>query len=506
MSQKGIVYLVGAGPGDPGLLTLRGQQCLQRADIVYYDGLANPLLLKYTQGICERTSRRMVDDGKIVPQEEINSRLIESARAGKIVVRLKGGDPFVFGRGSEEAAALREAGIEYEIVPGVTAAVAAAEYAGISVTHRDYASAVAFITGHENLSKPELSMDYANLARFSGTLVFYMGLHKITQITTSLIDHGLSPETPACVISHGTLCSQQTVSDTVANLASRVRDSQLTAPSLIMIGKCVDLRERLKWFEDRPLFGQTIAITRPLEQSYETADLASQHGAIPVLLPTIDIRPPEAWNDVDTAIEQIEQQDWLIFTSQNGVSHFLDRIFELGYDLRRLGHVKIAVIGSATAEALREYHLTADLIPETYRAEELAAELIPLIQGKNVLWCGADRGREVLQDELSPLTANFHKLVVYRNVDVLDWPEETISQLNSGDIDWLPLSSPSIARGVARLLPESAKSLLGKKSKIVAISPVTAKAAEEVGLPVHLVATTHTWQGMFEAIVNDQAR
>ena len=203
-----------------------------------------------------------------------------------------------------------------------------------------------------------------------------MGLHKITQITTSLIDHGLSPETPACVISHGTLCSQQTVSDTVANLASRVRDSQLTAPSLIMIGKCVDLRERLKWFEDRPLFGQTIAITRPLEQSYETADLASQHGAIPVLLPTIDIRPPEAWNDVDTAIEQIEQQDWLIFTSQNGVSHFLDRIFELGYDLRRLGHVKIAVIGSATAEALREYHLTADLIPETYRAEELAAELI----------------------------------------------------------------------------------------------------------------------------------
>ncbi|MDG2387873.1 MAG: uroporphyrinogen-III C-methyltransferase [Planctomycetaceae bacterium] len=506
MSHLGKVYLVGAGPGDPGLLSLRGQQCLQRADIVYYDGLANPLLLKHTTGRCERTSRQMSDEGKQVPQDEINLRLIQSAREGKTVVRLKGGDPFVFGRGSEEATALREAGIEYEIVPGITAAVAAAEYAGISVTHRNYASAVAFITGHEDPTKPDSFLDYENLAQFSGTLVFYMGLRRISQITTSLINHGLSPETPACIISHGTLGSQRTVSGTVETLAAQAKDQKISAPSLIMIGHCVTLRDELKWFENRPLFGQSIAITRPLDQAYETADLAIEYGATPVLLPTIEIQPPDFWVEVDEAIEQIEHQDWLIFTSRNGVTHFLNRFFELGYDLRRLGHVKFAVIGTATAEALRQFHLNADLMPETYRAEELAAALSDSIQGQNVLWCGADRGREVLQNELAPLSAEFRKLTVYRNVDVLDWSQEAIAQLTSGAIDWLPLSSPSIARGAARLLPDSAKPLLGNKTKIVAISPVTAQAAEEAGLPVNLVADTHTWPGIFDAIVNDGSR
>jgi uroporphyrinogen III methyltransferase/synthase len=505
MTHLGKVYLVGAGPGDPGLLSLRGQQCLQRADIVYYDGLANPLLLKHTSGRCERTSRQISDEGKQVPQGEINLLLIQSAREGKTVVRLKGGDPFVFGRGSEEAAALREASIEYEIVPGITAAVAAAEYAGISVTHRNYASAVAFVTGHEDPTKLESSLDYENLARFSGTLVFYMGLRRISQITASLIDHGLSPETPSCIISHGTLGSQRIVSGTVETLASQAKKEGISAPSLIMIGHCVELRDELKWFEDRPLFGQSIAITRPLEQAYETADLAIEYGATPILLPTIEIQPPESWDEIDEAIDQIAHQDWLIFTSRNGVIYFLNRFFELGYDLRQLGHVKLAVIGSATAEALNQFHLNADLMPETYHAEGLAAALIDSIQGQNILWCGADRGREVLQNELAPHAAQFRKLTVYRNADVLDWSQEAIAQLTSGAIDWLPLSSPSIARGVARLLPESAKAFLGKNTNIVAISPITAQAAEEAGLPVNLVAKSHTWEGIFDAIASDHS-
>lgn len=500
MTTKRKVYLVGAGPGDPGLLSLRGRECLERADVVLYDGLVNPLLLRYTHAECERTCRTAGPQGKRLPQEEINRHLVEAARAGKTVVRLKGGDPFVFGRGSEEAAALRAAGIEYEIVPGVTAAVAAAEYAGISLTHREHASAVAFVTGHEDPTKPELSIDYANLARFTGTLVFYMGLHRLPLIVDSLISEGKAPNTPACVISRGTLTEQRTVSAPLKDLPDQVSAADLVAPSLIVIGPCVAMREELHWFEDRPLFGVRIAIPRPIPQAYETADLAFEYGAVPLLIPTIAIEPPEDWTEVDRAIADIERNDWLIFTSRNGVSFFFDRFFEQGHDARRLANTKVAVIGSATSAALREYRLHADLVPESFRAEALAKKLSDLVRGKNVLWCGADRGREVLPDELSPLAAEFRKLVVYRNFDVDSWPDDVCSRLKSDDVDWLALSSPSIAEGVARLLPSEAWNLLGNSLRIAAISPVTAEAAKNAGLGVDVVAETYTWPGIFDRI------
>jgi uroporphyrinogen III methyltransferase/synthase len=260
------------------------------------------------------------------------------------------------------------------------------------------------------------------------------------------------------------------------------------------------MREDLQWFEDRPLFGVRIAIPRPIPQAYETADLAFAYGAVPLLLPTIAIEPPADWAEVDRAIADIERNDWLIFTSRNGVTSFFDRFFELGHDARRLSDTKIAVIGSATSAALREYHLHADLVPETFRAEALAEELSGHVRDKNVLWCGADRGREVLPDELSPVAAEFRKLVVYRNLDVESWPDDVCSQLKAGYVDWLALSSPSIAEGAARLLPAESREMIGKSLRVAAISPVTAEAAQNAGLRVDVVAETYTWPGILDAI------
>jgi uroporphyrinogen III methyltransferase/synthase len=495
-TQPGIVYLVGAGPGDPGLLSLRGKECLERADMVLYDGLASPLLLRYTRADCERTSRLAGPGGKRLPQEEINRKLVEAAKQGKTVVRLKGGDPYIFGRGSEEAQALRAAGIPFEVIPGVTAAVAAAEYAGISLTHRTHASAVAFITGHEDPAKTDSSLDYGNLAHFPGTLVFYMGLHRLPSIVQRLLDAGKSAETPACVISRGTQTRQRTVAGTLAELPGKVVAAELHAPSLIVVGDCVAMREELAWFEDRPLFGTRIAIPRP--QAYDTADLCIQRGAWPVLTPAIAISPVEDFSEIDRTLESLEQYDWLIFTSRNGVEQFFVRFFALGYDLRRLGTLQLAAIGSATAGALAEYHLNADVVPESFRAEELAAALKDRVRGQNVLWLRANRGRDVLPTELGAIAKSFKELVVYNNDDVEHLDTEVLEQFRQREIDWVALSSPSIARAMARLIPEEIRN--DAPFKVATISPVTSEAAREAGFTITAEATTYTWAGILDAI------
>ena len=497
-TQPGIVYLVGAGPGDPGLISLRGIKCLEQADMVLYDGLASPLLLRYTRADCERTSRLTGADGKLLPQEEINRKLVEAGQQGKTVVRLKGGDPYIFGRGSEEAQALRAAGIPFEVIPGVTAAVAAAEYAGISLTHRTHASAVAFITGHEDPTKSDSSLDYQNLASFPGTLVFYMGLHRLPSIVRRLLDAGKSPETPACVISRGTQTRQRTVEGNLIDLPDRVAAAELHAPSLIVIGDCVTMRGDLAWFEDRPLFGCRIAIPRPLSQAYDTADLCITRGAWPVLAPAIAISPVEDFTQFDEALEALDQIDWLIFTSRNGVEQFFARFFARGYDIRRLGSVQLATIGSATAGALAENHLNADVIPQSFRAEELAAALKDRVRGNRVLWVRANRGRDVLPTELGAIAQSFQELVVYNNSDLEQLDAEVIAQFRNHEIDWVPLSSPSIARAMARLIPEEIRQ--DAAFKIATISPVTSEAAREVGFKVDAEATNYTWPGILDAI------
>lgn len=501
--KSGIVYLVGAGPGDPGLLTLRGAELLSSADLVLYDGLVNTLLLRHTQARCERTARTRIGTDRIVPQSEINERLIEEARRGQTVVRLKGGDPFIFGRGSEEAEALQAAGIPFEVVPGITAATAAGEYAGFSFTHRDIASAVAFVTGHEDPTREVSRLDYNALARFPGTLVFYMGLGRLQAICNGLIEHGLSPDTPAAVVCRASLPLQQVVTSTVQELPAAAEQAQLTPPSLIVVGHCVRMRELVSWFEQRPLFGLRIGITRPDHQCDAICRKVTSLSGQPVVMPLIEINQIDsaARQTVSQVINKLEEFDWLIFTSVNGVDAFLRYLWEEGDDVRALGHLKLAAIGSSTAQALERSGLRADVVPEHFRAEALAAALTPHVKNKRVLWARANRGRDVLPKTLTSAGAAVTECVVYRNDDVTNWPPTVMQQLQDGSLHWVGLSSPSIARQFAELLNRCDLSPDQTPVRIATISPVTTAAAMEVGLKVRAEATRYTWDGILDAIV-----
>jgi len=499
--KPGKVYLVGAGPGDPGLITVRGRECLAEADLVLYDGLVNPLLLRHSHAKAQRTCRMEGPEGRRLDQAEINRQLVEAGLSGLTVVRLKGGDPFIFGRGTEEAAALAAAGIPFEVVPGITAATAAAVYTGISLTHRDHASAVAFVTGHEDPGKTESALDYGALACFPGTLVFYMGLHRLPTIAAKLIEQGKPADTPVAVVSRATTPSQRTVESPLSEIAAVVTQAKLHAPSLVIVGSCVRVREVARWFEDRPLFGQRIVITRPEDQADAAIDLALRLGAQPIPLPTIEISPPDNWTAVDAVLPKLGEYDWLVFTSVNGVAGLLDRLWQQGGDARRLGHCQIATIGPSTAAALQPYGLRCDLMPAEYRAEALSAALSHHVVGRRVLWARANRGRDVLPRELTAAGAHVDQVQVYQNRDVTGWPVDAVDQLNAGEIDWIGLSSPSIAERVAQLLPAAAHGHLGRTTRIAAISPVTAEAAKEAGLPVHVIAREYTWQGLLNAMV-----
>ncbi|MBM79898.1 MAG: uroporphyrinogen-III C-methyltransferase [Planctomycetaceae bacterium] len=493
-NQAAKVYLVGAGPGDPGLISLRAVECLAQADLVLYDALVNPLLLRHTSAHAERTCRRTMD------QDTINQRLVAAAQSGQTVVRLKGGDPFIFGRGSEEAAALAEAGLPYEIVPGITAATAAGEYAGISLTHRDHASAVAFVTGHEDPTKDSSSLDYEVLARFPGTLVFYMGLHRLKYIADSLIEAGKPIDTPAAVISRASTFAQRTTTAPLNEISQQADAAKLHAPSLIIVGDCVQMRETIAWAEQRPLFGQRIGITRPPHQAEPVIQQVLTLGGQPVLLPCIEILDPDDWGPVDSAVERLDEFQWIVFTSANGVRNFLDRVWEKGGDARSLSAAKIACIGTSTAAVLNQYHVRSDLIPGSFRAESLAAALVPLAANQRVLWPKASRGRDVLPNELRAAGAELEEVVVYKNEDVDAFPSETLAEIEAGELDWVGLSSPSIAKSFLGLLSETAKQAIGNSLHLASISPVTSQAIRDSGFEVSVEATTYTWNGIIDAI------
>jgi len=500
-SRIGRVYLVGGGPGDPGLITVRGLELLRQADLVLYDGLVNPLLLQHTHAKAVRTCRMDGPDGRRLDQPEINRQLVEAAKSGLTVVRLKGGDPFIFGRGTEEAAALAAENIPFEVVPGITAATAAAVYTGISLTHREHASAVAFITGHEDPGKTESAIDYHVLARFPGTLVFYMGLHRVGIIAQRLMAAGQSATTPVAVVSRATTPLQRTIEGTLADIADRTKAAALHAPSLVIVGDCVQVRSQARWFEQRPLFGQRIAITRPEEQADTAIRRAWELGAQPVLLPTIDIGPSDDWMPVDVVLSRLGEFDWLVFTSANGVKGLLGRLWDQGGDARRLGQCRIAAIGPSTAAELERFHVRCDLVPTEYRAEALADALLPHVAGRRVLWARANRGRDVLPERLQAAGVRLEQVVVYTNRDRDQFPAAELALLEAGEVDWIGLSSPSIARNLARLLTPAARQHLGSRTRLAAISPVTAEAAAQAGLPVHAVATDYTWDGLFTAMV-----
>jgi uroporphyrinogen III methyltransferase/synthase len=501
--SPGKVFLVGAGPGDPGLLTMRGRDVLARADLVLYDGLANPLLLRLADCPCERTARTQVGGGRIVLQQEINERLIREAHSGKDVVRLKGGDPFIFGRGSEEVAALEAAGIPFEVIPGITAATAAGEYAGFSFTHRDIASAVAFVTGHEDPSRDAPRLDYAALASFPGTLVFYMGLGRVQDICSQLIREGKPGHTSAAVVCQASLPQQQVVISTLSELPTVVTASGLRPPSLIVVGECVDLRPTCSWFEQGPLFGQSVGITRPNHQSDDIAGRIVTLSGQPVIMPLIEIRAidEEQAAMVDEVLARLDDYQWLVFTSVNGVAAFFDRLWQTGRDVRRIGQLQIAATGSATAAALETRGLRADIVPGSFRAEELAQSLSSHVNGQRVLWARASRGRDVLPRTLTTAGAIVDEVVVYGNDDVEQFDALVLDRIRSGSLDWVGLSSPSIARQFAKLLAAHEIAVSTLRTKIATISPVTSHAATEAGLPVAVEAATYTWDGIIDAIV-----
>ena len=504
MAKKtGIVYLVGAGPGDPKLLTLRGKECLERADVVLYDYLANPLLLDFAPAAAERIYVGRRGRGQYQDQGEINKLLIEKARAGKIVVRLKGGDPFVFGRGGEEAEAVAGAGLPFEVVPGVTSAVAAPAYAGIPVTHRTLASTVTFVTGHEDPTKEAEALEWPRLATAHGTLVFLMGVKNLPAIVANLRREGKPADTPAAVIRWGTKSSQRTVIGTLETIAGKAAEAQIEPPSIVVVGEVVRLREQLNWFEARPLFGKRVLVTRAREQAGELSSLLAERGAEPVECPTIQIVPPANWTELDGAIADLSRYQWLVFTSVNGVKPFMDRLRRNGLDGRAASGLRLCCIGPRTAEALAAYGLRADVVPSEYQAEGVIEAMKAIgVKGQRVLIARAAVAREILPEQLRELGADVQVVTAYRTVLPEVETERMKDLLQKQALHVLTFASSSTVRNFSRLFDsrEEMRRLTGG-AVVACIGPITAKTAAEEGLPVTITAAENTIPALVEAIV-----
>lgn len=500
--QHPQVYLVGAGPGHPGYLTLRAVECLAEADLVLYDRLVPARVLEHAPARAERVCVQELAGHHVERPPLVHQVMIEAARQGKRVVRLKGGDPFIFGRGGEEAEALRQAGISYEIVPGITSGLGAAVCAGIPLTHRNHASGVAFVTGHEEHDKGQSAIDWSILARFPGTLVVYMGIGHLPRIVAALLEHGKPADTPAAAIHWATTGDQRTIEVPLCDLPTAVQEGGLTAPAIIIIGPVVALRSHLAWFEQRPLFGKRVLVTRPRHQAADLANQLEQLGAVVFLLPTVEIRELTDWSIVDETLAKLATYQWLVFTSANGVHALIGRLRCLGRDLRALGGVKLAAIGPATADALRGYQLEPDLVPDEYRSESLAAALKERAAGQRILLARADRGREVLQTELAA-AAEVTQIAVYSQVDAIDLHSEVLDCLRRGEIDYVTLTSSNIARAFINALDATCRGRIeAGEVKLISISPVTSAAIRELGLPVAAEATEYTSEGVIAAILN----
>jgi uroporphyrinogen III methyltransferase/synthase len=523
-ARPGVVYLVGAGPGDRGLMTARSLELIASADAIYYDRLIPPGALAGARPDAELTyvGKAPLDvpqveypygpqtRGTSVPQGETNGRLVEAARAGKSVVRLKGGDPFVFGRGGEEGEALHAAGVEFEVVPGVTAGVAASAYAGIPVTHRDDASAVAFVTGHEDPEKEETAIDWGALARFPGTLVFYMGVRRLGENAAALIAAGRDPQEPAAAIERGTMGGQRTVVGTLGTLAEAVEREGIGAPALIVVGKVVERRETLAWLERRPLHGRRIVVTRARAQASGLAATLHDLGAEVVELPAIRIEPRIGSEEVRRAVERIGDYALICLTSPNGVRMLFDAMREAGLDARAFGGTSrqrqvgkeaatIAAIGPGTARALTEHGIVADVVPERFVAEALVEALADVdVSGRRVLVARAAEARDILPDALRERGAEVDVVALYETVREQPTPEAIE---DAQDADYVTFTSSSTVRNLTEALGDR----FPAAARIVSIGPITSEAAREAGLEVAIEAERHDIDGLVEALLADTA-
>jgi uroporphyrinogen III methyltransferase / synthase len=532
-ARKGVVYLVGAGPGDPGLMTARSLELIASADAVFHDRLIPPGALDGAREDAELvyvgkapdhgTGRPGTGDPpaprnpsplqrrSTVPQDEINERLVEAARAGKSVVRLKGGDPFVFGRGGEEGEALREAGVEFEVVPGVTAGVAASAYAGIPITHRDDASAVAFVTGHEDPEKDGTALDWEALAAFPGTLVFYMGVKRLAANAAALVEDGRDPDEPAAAVERGTTERQRTVIATLSTLAEAVEREGIGAPALIVVGPVVKRRETLAWLERRPLHGRRVVVTRARAQASGLASTLRALGAETVELPAIRIEPRTGSEEVRRAVERIGEYALVCVSSPNGAHLLFEALAAAGKDARALGGTRhavdgsqrtsatVAAIGPGTARALAAHGIGADIVPERFVAEALVEALEAVgVSGKPVLVARAAEARDVLPDALRGRGAEVDIVALYETVR--EEPDEAAVEA-AQSADYVTFTSSSTVRNLTEALGDR----FPKAARIVSIGPITSEAARAAGLGVDVEATRHDVDGLVEALLEDAA-
>ena len=495
--MTGKVYLVGAGPGDPGLITVRGVECIQRADVIVYDYLSNPALLRHARSDAEIIYAGKQASNHTLTQDEINALLVERGKAGKIVTRLKGGDPFVFGRGGEEAEELHKAGIPFEVVPGISSSIAAPSYAGIPVTHRAVATAFMVITGHEDPTKRESQVNWKNVAEFFGTRVILMGVERIGVIAGELMKYGAAPDLPVAMVRWGTTGQQETITGTLATIEKVA--ANFKPPAVTIVGDVVRQRDVLNWFEKRPLFGKRIVVTRSREQASELVRQLTELGADVLEIPTIKITPPKNLAPLREAVTAMGEYDWVVFTSPNGVDALFRTYFEVHKDLREFGPVRIAAIGKATADKVAEYHLEVDFIPKEFTTEALLQEFKKEVDCENVhfLLPRADIADGRLARGIEDLGGIVDDLDAYATVPESEDRSGHRARLLAEGADIVTFTSSSTVTNFCKLV--DAKAL---RTKFVSIGPVTTKTAKELGLEIATEAKVHTIPGLVEAILN----
>jgi uroporphyrinogen III methyltransferase/synthase len=495
----GKVYIIGAGPGDPGLITLKGLRCLQEADVLIYDHLVGEEILSHA-----RETVRLIYAGKqggdhTLSQDEINERLVEEAKQGKVVARLKGGDPFIFGRGGEEAEVLAKAGIPFEVIPGVTSAIAVPAYAGIPLTHRGFTSTVTFVTGHEDPTKEKSDINWEALAGI-GTLVFLMGVKNLPKIVSSLIHHGKEPETPVALIRWGTTADQETLTGTLENIIRLSEEKGFAPPSIFVVGQVVGLRNLLNWFEKKPLFGKGIVITRPEAQAGEMIDLLRQQGARVICFPTIKVVPPKSWQALDKTLEHLETYRWIIFTSANGVHFFFKRLKESGRDIRDLKGIRICTIGPATASTIANLGIRVDLVPDSFISEGIVKAFEKQeVRGLKILLPRAETARDILPEGLSALGATVDVVTAYRTVSSGRSRAELEPLMTAGKIDVITFTSPSTVTNFIHIMGKTFS--FPSQVKIACIGPVTAAAVRKAGWPIDIMQEQFTIPGLVEAMM-----
>lgn len=510
--SKGKVYLVGAGPGDIGLLTVKGLRCLEKADVVIYDFHLNAQILNYINHDAEFIYAGKRGGHHEMTQEEINSVMVKKAKEGKLVCRLKGGDPFVFGRGGEEAEVLAKNGINFEVVPGVSSAIAAPAYAGIPLTHRLYSSTFAVIPGYEDATKEISSIDWSKLATGVGTLVILMAIRNIENLVDKLIKNGRSPDTPVAVIRWGTRPDQRTIVSTLRNLVSEIRENEIKPPSVIVVGDVVRLRDSLKWYENLPLFGQRILVTREHSGGFERLE---DLGAEIIELPTIEIQPPLDYSELDSCINRIDSYNWIVFTSANGVRYFLKRFFELDRDIRELKGLKVCAIGTKTAAEIKRYGIKVDLVPDEFRAEGLIdaffkdvsnpQDISKPLDGLRIILPRAGVAREVFPEKIRSLGGYIDTPVTYRAVRPDMHGKRLKRFLKEGRVTMATFTSAATFKNFLDIMGEDAIELL-RGVKIAVIGPVTAEAIEKKGLKVDIMPKKATIEAMVDEIIKSATR